>query len=113
MNQTKQFKVLGQRLRELGFDSYEDYLASPHWKALRVKFFRKHRVPPCSGCWRTHTALQLHHRHYKRLGHERMTDLVALCPDCHKQTHVFCSINRKVNFSTAHREARNRAYFLN
>jgi len=28
--------------------------------------------------------LQVHHRTYERLGHERVGDLTALCADCHR-----------------------------
>lgn len=31
--------------------------------------------------------MHLHHRTYKNLGHERLMDLVPLCPKCHADVH--------------------------
>ena len=106
MNQQKQFKVLSQKLLELGFASYKEYLLSPHWSALRRRFFNKHRSPPCSGCWKTTVPLQLHHRNYNRIGRERLSDLVALCGNCHRKTHDFCRANTQYDFHSAHRQSR-------
>jgi hypothetical protein len=42
------------------------------------------------GCWCCGAAeevLDLHHKTYKRLGKERLTDLCRLCRYCHKQVH--------------------------
>lgn len=37
----------------------------------------------CARC-RDMKPLQLHHKHYRTLGNERLQDVEALCVDCHK-----------------------------
>lgn len=75
-------------LRRLGFSTYAAYLASPHWADLRQRYLAsglwKGR---CQGCLRRLTAPQLHHRTYKRLGHEWLLDLRAVCEPCHAAIH--------------------------
>jgi 5-methylcytosine-specific restriction endonuclease McrA len=61
---------------------YRDYLLSPEWQekrkeALRLAGYR------CQVCYAGDVTLDVHHRTYKRLGHELMTDLVVLCRPCH------------------------------
>ena len=41
----------------------------------------------CEGCgW--YTQLELHHRHYRSVGHEIPSDYAALCRDCHQARHI-------------------------
>lgn len=68
--------------------NYEKYIASSKWKRssarkaeLRSAGYR------CRGCYAPADrgcALELHHRTYERLGHERPGDLTALCRECHR-----------------------------
>lgn len=84
-------------LRDLGYRSYTEYLRSEHWRALRRRFFAKSwRVASmrerfgttcCEFCGCTDRPVELHHRTYKRLGREKLTDLVLLCGDCHSTVH--------------------------
>lgn len=87
--------TIPRRLARLGFRSYADYLASPHWADVRKRFYASacvSRSPDgkacCAAC-RSTNRLSVHHRTYKRLGHERLTDLMAVCDDCHKVIHGF------------------------
>lgn len=71
-------------LKQLGFDSYSDYLASPLWKQIRKKFFRPKRRRLCRIC--KEPATEIHHLAYYRgvllgrfLGH-----MVPLCRECHQ-----------------------------
>jgi len=63
---------------------YEDYLRSPRWVAMSrdVRRFRRE----CEKCSFPYE-LNVHHRTYERLGHERMSDLIVLCRSCHARTH--------------------------
>lgn len=65
--------------------SYEDYLLSPEWRVLRRLALEAvgHRCVICDGT----RDLQVHHRNYERLGHERLPDLTVLCDDCHAVFH--------------------------
>jgi len=40
-------------------------------------------------CQRCHSRrrLTIHHRTYRRLGHERRADVTVLCSDCHRRQH--------------------------
>lgn len=75
-----------QKLHELGFSSYDEYLQSPHWKDVRVRYWASRMPKSCKGCGRK-DGLELHHRTYKRLGNEWLQDLIPFCRNCHQRTH--------------------------
>jgi hypothetical protein len=81
----RQAKFLRKGLRRLGHRTYSDYLGSPHWQALRLRFARSGRPKRCAVCH--DPAYELHHRTYRRLGRERLDDLVALCHRHHEAIH--------------------------
>ena len=60
---------------------YLEYLQSPLWKrkCLKVLEYWNHTCVICM----TNNRLEVHHRTYIRVGHERFTDLVPLCHSCH------------------------------
>lgn len=66
---------------------YNRYIASPRWAVKRVQFFARYGRE-CFGCSRRGAEMHVHHLTYARFGHENLTDLVALCPDCHEAVHV-------------------------
>lgn len=66
--------------------SYSEYLASPHWQALRVKMLERARYK-CEACQDTDSVLHVHHLTYERLGCELEEDLIVLCEECHKVEH--------------------------
>lgn len=74
------------RLQELGFASYAEYLDSPHWRKLRVRFAASDQPQDCM-CGETER-LQLHHMTYERVGAEELSDLMWLCKTCHAMVHV-------------------------
>lgn len=61
---------------------YDAYLSSPLWQATRRQVLERAggRCEHCDAA----TRLDVHHKTYARLDHERLTDLVALCRDCHE-----------------------------
>lgn len=71
--------------QDLGFRSYQEYLASPHWQELVAKR-RRNPDRQCRICG-ARTRLVLHHRTYVNLGHEKPGDLVDLCEDCNREVH--------------------------
>lgn len=76
------------QLGALGFRSYDEYLASEHWADLRRRFYASKLFKGrCHAC-PSRTGLNVHHKTYKRLGHEWLQDLVALCRDCHQAVHA-------------------------
>jgi len=41
----------------------------------------------CQKCGRKNDRLNVHHKHYKSLGREKLKDLLVLCPKCHAAVH--------------------------
>jgi hypothetical protein len=71
------------RLKALAL-TYPKYLLSPHWRQFRKDYLKNHpRV--CLVC--PSRRVQFHHLTYERLGHERASDVVLLCPKHHRATH--------------------------
>lgn len=66
--------------------TYEDYLASPHWKEVKTQRLALAGYC-CDVCGDDEIQLQVHHKNYETLGHETMDDLAVLCPYCHKDVH--------------------------
>lgn len=65
---------------------YDWYINSVQWKELS-RWCIIHAGYKCQRCRRTqtvHRRLSTHHKTYIRLGRERLSDLVVLCPDCHE-----------------------------
>ena len=64
---------------------YSEYLKTEWWQQRRVKALARaeHRCQVCNSDKR----LEIHHRTYERLGHERDADLVVLCRTCHQLFH--------------------------
>jgi hypothetical protein len=60
-------------------------MQSPEWKAKRQLALERdgHRCRICNATDR----LDVHHRTYERFGHEDLSDLTALCRDCHDRHH--------------------------
>ena len=74
---------------------YQAYIRSSHWRRRRTAFLRKHGRW-CVGCYRKGGTLEVHHLTYRRLGHERDSDLMALCPKpCHERVTVACRRARR------------------
>ncbi len=66
-------------------ETYQEYLKTNHWKATKVKVFKKYKYH-CAKC-KTNKNIDLHHKTYKNVGNESMSDLVYLCRTCHKLVH--------------------------
>jgi len=60
---------------------YIAHINSPEWKATRRAVLAR-AGGRCEHCGEA-GPLDVHHKDYHTLGHERLADLVALCPDCH------------------------------
>mgnify|MGYP002397954872 CR=1 FL=1 len=66
---------------------YHAYITSIHWIARRNRYWREHERE-CAACSST-AYVQLHHMVYRKeeYGHERDSDLVALCRSDHEEYH--------------------------
>jgi 5-methylcytosine-specific restriction endonuclease McrA len=67
---------------------YESYIQSKDWRKVRERYFNSNMPQVCFACSKTkQPGFHLHHKTYKRLGAEYLTDLMLLCPDCHTKIH--------------------------
>ena len=73
--------------------SYPRYLRSRTWRRRRTRVLARdeHGCLAC-GCL---FGLQVHHLTYKRVGRERMNDLVTLCSPCHVNEHLFWELRQR------------------
>ena len=64
---------------------YPEYLKTDHWQQRRLRALGKadNKCQVCAAVDR----LEVHHNTYERLGHERDSDLVVLCRNCHGLFH--------------------------
>lgn len=69
--------------RKHGYQNYDDYLRSDHWRLLRARFLQNRSHSCACGA----PGIQLHHLTYKRLGQENLEDLEFVCIACHKDKH--------------------------
>jgi len=60
---------------------YTEYLLSPEWEEIK-KQMKARYGNKCELCGSTQD-LEVHHLHYRNLGHEDLRDLLLLCHDCH------------------------------
>jgi hypothetical protein len=68
---------------------YRDYyLHSSHWRRFKKKA-KKFYGNKCSRCYRSgeHVIIDVHHKTYERIWHERLEDVDLFCRDCHKLEH--------------------------
>ena len=81
-----QRKTRGDMLKELGFDSYAEYLDSDLWRSIRERvFYEKGRR--CTCC--SKMASQVHHAEYtdENLAGDNLDELFPVCGECHRKTH--------------------------
>lgn len=75
-------------IRAMGFPSYPAYLRGDHWaetkKRFRASKLCKHQ---CSACGARNTPMFIHHKTYKRIGREYLSDLIEVCGPCHTAIH--------------------------
>jgi hypothetical protein len=64
---------------------YDDYLATPEWRAKRAKVLKRANGI-CEGCLERN-ATQVHHLTYEHIRREFMFELIAVCEECHTRLH--------------------------
>jgi hypothetical protein len=76
------FGVRAKILRQIGFDSYAEYLASPLWKRI-ANAARARANFRCARC--RQRGWQVHHRRYDlaTMTGKVPGDLIVLCDECH------------------------------
>lgn len=66
---------------------YRSYIRSDAWREKREEMKRRSKRGYKCWCCSSTERLDLHHRTYKRLGNERLSDLMWLCRSCHEELH--------------------------
>ena len=80
---------------------YEAYLRTEHWRAVKARMLASKKVRRCYVCRSKHD-LNLHHKTYKRLGRERLSDLVWLCRTCHHEAHLTLKVQGRKSKAALH-----------
>jgi len=70
--------------QSLGFNSYFEYVNSPHWKRTCDIMLKK--FDECYFC-KTKENLVVHHKSYEHCPQEKSTELLVICFKCHKKIH--------------------------
>jgi hypothetical protein len=81
----RDFEIRNDRLNQLCFDEYQQYLDSESWDTRKYLYELDH-PKRCSFC-ASKEKVDLHHRSYENLGNELDEDLVWLCRDHHREYH--------------------------
>lgn len=101
------WKYLRRYLADNGL-TYKQYLASDHWQDLRRRVWasplHKKRCYACGAKER----LEVHHKTYRRIGHEWLMDLCLMCRECHQAAHDFAKLNPKAQDGKGLRNAARR-----
>ncbi|RKU22975.1 hypothetical protein C6499_19260 [Candidatus Poribacteria bacterium] len=74
-----------EELREIAQNNYPQYLSTNEW-THRANNMRRFVGGRCQAC-NSPGPLEVHHRHYLTIGHERPLDLTVLCRECHQLIH--------------------------
>lgn len=63
-------------------ERYIQHLRSPQWRYFKTRIIaiRGHQ---CERCGQNFGTLELHHKSYRRFGHEQPEDVELLCKWCH------------------------------
>ena len=79
---------------------YATWMSTPAWHNFRRGWLAwwvdgQGREPICQACGSPWTLRDgdLHHRSYRRLGHEDYRDVIPLCRDCHTRWHTLFESN--------------------
>lgn len=81
--------TFAEQLKQLGFETYAEYLESDHWKAFRDSYRAAGLKMTCVVCGLA--PAQFHHRTYERLGRELHQDVSLLCDQHHEAVHKWLS----------------------
>lgn len=72
---------------------YQAYLESDEWKNKRIQLFIL-RGNKCEKCGSS-KHIQVHHKTYKRIFNEKLSDLMVVCGDCHQKIHGITQTSKK------------------
>lgn len=80
-----QTKYLKRQLKKHGWESYREYITSKAWWRKKEQYRATNLAQECLVCGDPN--VDLHHRSYKRVCGEKLTDLFPLCLEHHEAAH--------------------------
>jgi hypothetical protein len=80
-----QAKYIRSRLKRFGFANYGKYATSRRWRKKKAQYWDSDLPQVCVVCGDPN--VDLHHRTYKRVCEEKLTDLFPLCREHHEAAH--------------------------
>ena len=89
----QELKMTNNR-KELSKGEYYSYICSDSWQIVRKRYRESKLLKICYCCGADDEPLDLHHKTYKRLGSERLTDLCKVCRSCHRKIHELAKRKR-------------------
>ncbi len=93
--------AFSDKLAELGFASYEAYLAGEHWQQFKAEYKGSGRSMRCAVC--DTKPIQLHHHTYVRLGCEQLSDVTPLCRSHHIEVHEYLKASGLIYVEQTHK----------
>ena len=77
------------------WERYLEYLKSEEWRRKRwAKAYQNNFTCEMCGCYcKDH--FEIHHKTYLRVFHELLSDLMFLCPTCHKRIEIKKRVERR------------------
>lgn len=86
---------------------YRSYIVSAEWRAVKDRYLKSNLPKDCYCCGKLYGtySIEFHHRTYKRLGCERLIDIVPVCRNCHQLTHDL-KLSKKLNLWAATNKAK-------
>lgn len=79
----KKTKRWNKLIRRNWKENYPKYLQSAEWRKKRKRVLAAAK----GRCFCGMRATEVHHKHYKSVGQEKLRDLRAVCSRCHKMLH--------------------------
>lgn len=80
-----------EKLKSLGYSSYDDYLRSGHWHTFKRTYRYSGKPCQCAVCG--DRRYHLHHHTYSNLGCESVEDVTPLCEYHHSAVHNWLRIH--------------------
>ncbi len=76
-------------------EQYKMYLRSSHWEEIKNNYYKsKSFKNRCYCCGKHSRIYHLHHKTYKRLGYELLTDVAAVCSKCNTMINQIVNVRK-------------------
>lgn len=80
-----------RRKNRISKERHSSYIGSSKWQEVKSRYYKSKLWTKLLGmecyCCQQKKPCDLHHKTYKRFENEKLSDLVAICRDCHAEVH--------------------------